>query len=68
MFSVVDEDSGQSMSCSLTSNSNGVFDVKNSQLILKKSLNFEQQKTHNIVVEVTDNGTPPLSVSFAFAL
>ena len=64
MFTATDEDSDQ-LFYELVGDINGVFVVKQSQLIVNKPLNYEQQKTYNIRVEVTDSGVPSLSVSLS---
>ncbi|XP_052767838.1 protocadherin Fat 4-like [Mya arenaria] len=42
----------------------GVFIIDGNDLVVNNALNFEKSKSHEILVEVTDSGTPPRSRVF----
>ena len=57
-----DEDTGQRLSYRLTDSDGGRFSLKGAQLLKAKSTDYETKTAHSVVVSVTDNGSPPLSV------
>ena len=68
-FTAKDEDRNpkQSLTFTLIDDDNGRFNVTNNgTLILAQKLNYERSKMHEIKVNVTDNGSPPKSVSFSY--
>ncbi|XP_065840080.1 protocadherin Fat 4-like isoform X2 [Oscarella lobularis] len=58
-----DEDTGQRLSYRLTDSDGGRFSLKGAQLLKAKSTDYETKTAHSVVVSVTDNGSPPLSIS-----
>ena len=67
-FIAKDEDRNpkQSLTFTLVDDDNGRFNVtSNGTLIQAKKLDYERNKMHEIEVNVTDNGSPPKSVSFS---
>ena len=68
-FTAKDEDRNpkQSLTFTLVDDDNGRFNVTNNgTLIQAKKLDYERSKMHEIEVNVTDNGSPPKSVSFSY--
>lgn len=64
----LDEDMGQQYTYELVDDDDGTFEVKGDKLICKKDLDYEtmKDKEFKITMKVTDDGTPPLSVSHIF--
>ena len=60
-----DEDYHQSHTMRLKNSANGQFKLSSDgqKLLLAKLLDYETQVSYTITLEVTDNGTTPLSVS-----
>lgn len=64
MLNASDEDFGQRLSFSLTDSDNDRFKLDSQGTLLKaKSADYETNKVHYVTVSVTDNGSPPMSVS-----
>lgn len=63
-LSATDEDTGQTLSFSLADDDNGRFGLNNNGSVYKaKSTDYETNKVHYIVANVTDNGQPSKTVS-----
>lgn len=63
-FSATDEDRFQTLTFSLTDSDSGRFAIDSSGYLFKaKVTDYETNKAHKIVAQVTDNGTVPLKVS-----
>ena len=65
MFTSTDEDVGQGAVYRLINNAGGRFKIDKDMvtLVTAAMLNFEQTNVFTITVEVTDTGTPKMSVS-----
>ena len=65
VFSSSDEDPAQTRTYRLLYNDNGQFKLNSAgtALLKAKKTNYETKKVHRVMVEVVDNGNPPLSVS-----
>ena len=65
MFTSTDEDVGQGAVYRLINNAGGRFKIDKDMvtLVTAAMLNFEQTDVFTITVEVTDTGTPKMSVS-----
>ena len=65
MFTSKDEDAGQGAVYRLINNAGGRFKIDKDMvtLVTAAMLNFEQTNVFTINVEVTDTGTPKMSVS-----
>ena len=65
-----DEDQGQSFTYTLTSNPGGNFEIRGDKLFASTSANldYESSKRHQITVNSTDNGNPPLSVQISLVI
>lgn len=59
---------GQTVTYTLTEDDEGHFGVDSGGNLYKASnkTNFETSKSHKITVKITDNGSPLMSVSFAW--
>ena len=61
--STTDEDSGQSITYSLSTNPGNLFAIKGDKLITaSSSIDYETGKSYKIVIVATDGGTPSKSV------
>ena len=68
-FTAKDEDRNpkQSLAYTLVDDDNGRFNVTNNGTFIQaKKMDYEISKMHEIEVNVTDNGSPPKSVSFSY--
>ena len=65
VFSSSDEDVTQSHTYHLLYDDNGQFKLNaaGTALVKAKKTNYETKKVHRVMVEVVDNGNPPLPVS-----
>ena len=62
-FKADDEDSGQRHTFLLLDDDNGRFVITNESFLVKANqTNYESSKSHKIIVQATDNGTPPIAV------
>lgn len=63
-FTATDEDRFQILTFSLTDDDGGRFAIDSAGYLFKaKDTDYETNKVHKIVAQVTDNGTVPLKVS-----
>eukprot|EP00794_Sanderia_malayensis_P003136 gene3136-3604_t len=68
-FSATDEDVGQNLTFKLINDDNGRFTLNRDGFIIKaKDTDYESSKTHQVTVEVSDNGNPVLKNSKNFVI
>lgn len=64
-FTAMDEDMFQTLAFSLVDSDGGRFAIDSAGYLLKANdTDYETNKAHKIIAQVTDNGTVPLKVSF----
>eukprot|EP00117_Sycon_ciliatum_P021146 scpid22649/ scgid18623/ Cadherin-related tumor suppressor; Protein fat len=67
-FGASDEDAFQHLTYELTSDDHGMFKLVGKELQKAKPANYEITTQHRITLRVTDDGTPPLSISKTFTI
>ena len=61
----IDEDIGQTHTITMTDTDGGQFKLSadGTEILKAKSTDYETKAVHSVTIKVTDNGSPPMSVS-----